>query len=330
MLRIHFSDADLSRTRIASTPDPLWEVASSLHRLQSRTGRWAYAGWYRATRARLAERRLDRLVRDMLVPLFPRAAYFPDFLTPSQSEHGLAAGLEGIAAVPPHRVAHELRLLERRVGAPPWIRRLADRRERRELLTAIRVYHDVALAPGDEVVRARIDAERAARARDVLDGGVHALLRSLGPTIRWEPPVLHVDYPAEERELRLDGRGLRLVPSYFCWGSPVSMFDPELPPVLLYPLLHEPTVRRSEAFEPLGALLGRTRATVLRAAAAGAGATTGELARAAGVSDSSASRHASVLRDAGLLSSTRYTSSVLHTLTPAGAAMLRAQRARHA
>lgn len=54
-----------------------------------------------------------------------------------------------------------------------------------------------------------------------------------------------------------------------------------------------------------------------------AGATTGEIARAAGVSASSASRHATALRDAGLITSHR-NASVLHTLTPVGAAVLRA------
>ena len=53
MLRIHFSDADLGRTKIAAAPDPLWEVAASLHRLQSRRGRWAYAAWYRTARERM-------------------------------------------------------------------------------------------------------------------------------------------------------------------------------------------------------------------------------------------------------------------------------------
>lgn len=35
MLRIHFSDGDLARTRVAAAPDPVWEIAASLHRLQS-------------------------------------------------------------------------------------------------------------------------------------------------------------------------------------------------------------------------------------------------------------------------------------------------------
>ena len=127
----------------------------------------------------------------------------------------------------------------------------------------------------------------------------------------------------------MKGRGLRLVPSYFCWQTPVTMADPELPPVLFYPLLHEPAAKAEPdaAAAPLTALLDRTRATVLCVAAAGAGATTGELARAVGVSVSSASKHAAVLREAGLLSSSRQAANVLHTLTLAGASTLRASRA---
>ncbi|MDX2745642.1 MULTISPECIES: helix-turn-helix domain-containing protein [Streptomyces] len=47
-----------------------------------------------------------------------------------------------------------------------------------------------------------------------------------------------------------------------------------------------------------------------------------------GVSASSASRHATVLRDAGLVTSSRHGASVLHTLTPVGASVLRASTRR--
>jgi DNA-binding transcriptional ArsR family regulator len=76
----------------------------------------------------------------------------------------------------------------------------------------------------------------------------------------------------------------------------------------------------------LTSLLGRARAVALRAASTGA--TTGEIARAAGVSASSASRHATVLRDAGLITTIRIGPTVLHTLTPTGASLLRAATQR--
>ncbi|WP_409470139.1 ArsR/SmtB family transcription factor [Streptomyces sp. HC307] len=327
MLRVHFSDADLARTRLCTASDPLWDIATSLHRLQTRQGRWAHAEWYRTTRRRLQEEGLERAVRSMLIPVYRRAAYFPDFLTPYQATaEGLDAGLEAILATPARRVRAEVARLDRIVGAPAWTARLAERAAREELVRLLRAYHAVAVAPYEDQVRARVEAERAARARELMDGGVEGLLAGLGPSMRWERPVLYADYhPSVDRDLYLDGRGMLFVPAYFLLQRPISFADPGLPPVLVYPLDHEPPAPPpSQA--PLTALLGRARAAALYAVAHGA--TTGEIARAVGVSTSSASRHATALRDAGLITSRRHGAAVLHTLTPVGATLLRAARAQ--
>ncbi|MFF3317115.1 ArsR/SmtB family transcription factor [Streptomyces sp. NPDC003035] len=328
MLRIHFSDADLGRARVATAPDPLWEIATSLHRLQTRTGRWAYAGWFRTVRARLREQGLERALRTVVLPLFPRAAYFPDFLTPAQSAGGFDAGLDAIVAAPPWRVRYEMATLDRVVGAPSWAPRLAETPTRRELVRLLRAYHEVAITPYREQIQAQIDAERSARCRGILDGGVEGMLQGLGPTMRWRRPVLHVAYPAKDRDLLLNGRGLTLVPSYFSWRTPNSLADPSLPPVLCYPVLREPAAppgtetAAGDPAAPLASLLGRARAAALCAVATGA--TTGEVARAVGVSASAASRHTTALRDAGLITTSRHAANVLHTLTPVGASVLRA------
>ncbi|MFD4374704.1 ArsR family transcriptional regulator [Streptomyces sp. NPDC058486] len=328
MLRIHFGEADLGAVRVAPAPNPLWEIATSLHRFQTRDGRWAYAGWLRAVRVRLREKGLERAFRAILLPLFPRAAYFPDFLTPGLGVDGLAAGLDAILATPPRRVSEEMTRLDRTVGAPPWAGRLSTLEERRELVRLLRAYHDVGIAPYADSIRSRFDAERAALGRGFLDGGVGGMLAGAGPAIRWRPPHLQVDFPPAERELRLDGRGLTLLPTYFCWRTPTSLADPDLPPVVCYPVRRPaaalPPDHRlaAEPSVPLATLLGRTRAAALCAAATGA--TTGEIARAAGVSAASASRHATALRDAGLITSSRHAAIVLHTLTPVGASVLRA------
>ncbi|MGW8489844.1 MarR family transcriptional regulator [Streptomyces sp. NPDC055886] len=329
MLRIHFNDADLARTRLAPAPDPLFEVAASMHRLQSSRGRWAYAGWYRAARQDLRERGLERALRGVLLPLYPRAAYYPDFLTPSSGVEGLEAGLEALLATPAERVAEEVGMLDRLIGAPGWVGRLAEHEVRREFVGVLRAYYGAVVVPHQERIQARIEAERAVRGRGLLHGGVEGMLAGLGPMFRWGPPVLEVAYPrqTQDRDLYLNGRGLTLVPSYFNWGEPVAFADPGLPPVLWYSLLHEPAARPLRDEDPgrsLADLLGRARAIALQAAAGGA--TTGEIARAAGVSASAASRHATVLRDAGLVTTVRNGPSVLHTLTPAGAAVLRAAR----
>lgn len=244
---------------------------------------------------------------------------------------GLEAGLEALLATPSQRVAEEVGMLDRLIGAPGWAGRLAEHDVRQEFVGVLRAYYGAVVVPQQERIQARIEAERAVRGRGLLHGGVEGMLAGLGPMLRWCPPVLEVAYPrqTQDRDLYLNGRGLTLVPSYFNWGEPVAFADPGLPPVLWYSLLHEPAARPLRAEDPersLANLLGRARAVALRVAAGGA--TTGEIARAAGVSASAASRHATVLRDAGLITTTRNGPAVLHTLTPTGASVLRAARAR--
>jgi hypothetical protein len=42
MLRFHFTSEDLTKVRVATEPHARWEIAVSLHRFQTREGRWAY------------------------------------------------------------------------------------------------------------------------------------------------------------------------------------------------------------------------------------------------------------------------------------------------
>lgn len=326
MLRIHFTDADLGRTRVAAAADPFWEIASSLHRFQTRRGRWAYAEWHRTARSRLRERGLETAVRTMLLPLFPRAAYFPDFLTPAAGGGGWDAGVDAILSTPAPQVLQEVEMLARVTGAPPWAPRLAETETRTELVRVLRAYYNAVVAPQADHVQATLEAERCLRTRALLTEGIDGLLRSLRPTMRWEPPVLHVNALGGDRDLHLAGRGLLLVPSYFCWGSPVPIADPELPPVVVYSVLDGmPSCERVPAPAAMAALagvVGRSRAVILHACATGA--TTGELARAVGISASAATQHTSALRDAGLINSRRSANRVLHTLTPLGAALIRA------
>ena len=328
MLHIHFTDADLACTGIAKGPDPLWEIAFSMHRLQTSQGRWAYAHWRRTVRGRLQEKGLGTVLSSVLMPLFPRTSYFPDFLTPSQSSEGLEAGLEAVLATPDRRVRREIDLLDQVTGAPAWARRLTERDARHALVRSLRDYHRAVIDPFSDQIQTHLEADRAARLRDLLSGGTTGLLKGFAPLMRWRPPVLDVVYVPGEHDLHLDGRGLLLLPSYFCWDTPVGIADPSLPPVLAYPLNHRHRPDASSGrgrTPPLAVLLGVSRAAVLRTAAQGA--TTGELARAAGISAPAASRHANALRDAGLIATQRHGASVLHTLTPLGASLLRANRA---
>ncbi|GAA3679647.1 hypothetical protein GCM10022224_049850 [Nonomuraea antimicrobica] len=84
------------------------------------------------------------------------------------------------------------------------------------------------------------------------------------------------------------------------------------------------TSPRPPAHHRLAALLGPTRAAVLEAVAEGRG--TGQIARHLGISPAGASQHATVLREAGLIATTRHRNAVRHTLTPLGALLLNGGR----
>ncbi|KPI20735.1 MULTISPECIES: helix-turn-helix domain-containing protein [unclassified Streptomyces] len=344
MLRIHFTGVDLARVRMAGRPDALWETILSFHRLRDRRDARLFGEWRTETRSRLnSETRL-------LGALIPSRGYFPDFLTPVEGQYGWDVGLDALRGIRPERMRRELTLLGAGTGVgaafgmpsavsggadAPVPRRLRDfmdggTKHLPRLLGELRGYHRAAVEPYWTHIQAQIEAERAARGRALLDGGADELLASLPPMLRWRAPVLECDYPVD-RDVRLRGRGLLLQPSFFCRRTAVTLHDPELPPVLVYPaaaqLASAPT--GGESIRPLeeqrqrtlGKLVGHTRSVVLRAI--GDGATTSELARRAGVSLASASQHACVMREAGLVTTLRRGNAVLHTVTPLGAALLK-------
>jgi len=111
-----------------------------------------------------------------------------------------------------------------------------------------------------------------------------------------------------------------LQPSFFCTERPITLIDPELPPVLVYPAAGTPLAESPEVSPRLVALLGRTRAECLVALASTR--TTSELAAQVGTSIGTASKHATVLREAGLVTSARHRGAVRHYLTHLGSALL--------
>ena len=154
-------------------------------------------------------------------------------------------------------------------------------------------------------------------------GGIEHLLANLHPRVRWEAPTLQIlDFV--DTDLHLDGRGLKLQPSFFCGQAPTKLRDDELPPVLVFPTRPAPgELHRGEAdrrVASLAALLGRTRAEAL--AVIGEGRTTSEVAKLCNVSLPAASQQTAVLRDAGLITTRRTGPSVRHELTALGRDLL--------
>ncbi|WP_409235329.1 DUF5937 family protein [Streptomyces sp. PA5.6] len=320
MLRVHFTGSDLANVRLARRPDPLWEIVCSLCRLQTREGALAFGPWRRMAGGLVRQGRAAREVASALTSLVPRAAYFPDFLTPplEGGTHGLRSGIDRVLATPRRRLRHELSLLSAS-GGRPWAGAELARGEVAALTAlggSLRTYHRAFITPVWNRVDAATATDRALRTRALADGGTRALLDSLRPMAVWEPPVLTVDYPVE-RDLFLEGRGLLLVPSYFCWQRPITLADTELSPILIYPVDKTPAPPTPSPAS-LTRLLGPTRAALLYETAALTSATTSELARATSVSVPSASQQLAVLREGGLIASSRAGKSVLHTATPLG------------
>jgi hypothetical protein len=320
---VHFTAEDLSRIRIAEGADPLWEIVLSAQMLDGSEGRAVFDPWRTRVKSRLRDR-LSRTDARLIRYLTPRTGDFPDFLTPTRSATDLAAGIETVCSTPTRRLRRDLAVLP---TAPGWARPLADSEHTAlaGLGDTLHRYYRAALGPYWSRIQAQTDADRAARGRAVLHHGVDGLLHSLRPTLCWSPPVLEARYPVD-RDLHLAGRGLLLVPSVFCWRTPVTLINADLSPVLVYPVTHTPGWWEDPAAHPRGstlaALLGPSRAGALRAVEDGC--TTGELARRIGISAPTASQHTLILREANLIVSTRNRHTVIHTLTPLGAALLHA------
>jgi len=246
--------------------------------------------------------------------LAPPRGYSPDFLTPAEGAHGAEAGIDAVLSTPRVRLKAEVTRLTAHRDPSSWERDLAagDRATMHELGSGLRGYYRNAIAPHWPHITKRVSARRAGRGANTGD-----MLSSLHPKVRWTAPVLELGGDHVTGDLYLDGRGLRLIPSFFCWRTPTVLADPDLPPVLVYPIDRDQPYRAPNA--AVVDLLGATRANVLAAAD---GCTTSELARLVAISNAGASYHAGILRNAGLLRTRRTGRSVRHEPTRLGRELL--------
>ncbi|MEV0285798.1 MULTISPECIES: helix-turn-helix domain-containing protein [unclassified Kribbella] len=318
MLRIHFTPRDLARVTVAATPAPLWEVLLSLHMLQQTDGRLIFDDWRRYVRAKVAPDQMR-----LLLELTPPKGYSPDFLTPAEAAPDFETTLEMALATPRQEIREQLELLSKYRPVSPWTRELArgERSSLNKLGRAIRTYHDAAIAPYWKSIGTHVSADHAHRGEALSRHGVDRLLSTLHPRVKWVAPVLQV-LDMHDRDLYLDGRGIELQPSAFCWQVPTKLRDPDLKPILVYPIHHAPGMLRQQSTDDcpssdaLSSLLGSTRAAALEAAVVGC--TTTELAKRCKISPAAASHQATVLREAGLITTRRVGASVRHEITQLG------------
>ncbi|WP_329348262.1 transcriptional regulator [Streptomyces sp. NBC_01261] len=227
MLRIHFTPLDLQNIRIARHPDPLWELVCAVCRMATQQGPLEFGAWRGGVHERVGQDPEAHRALLMLSTLVPPAGYIPDFLTPSVSQGGLSAALDEVGTTPRGRMRHELGRLAAARGLPSWATALVrpGGRSMPALVSALEVSSRALLEPHWAHIRRAVDDEVGLPSGVLLDGGVRALLESLRPLARWKPPVLEVDFPVDQ-VLRLEGRGLRLIPSSAGAGPPSSPIPP--------------------------------------------------------------------------------------------------------
>ncbi len=324
MLRIYFTSDDIARTRVAPSPDPLWELVLALQMLRPQRGDLLFTGWRRETTAMLRRAGLGPQLQ-LLLTLNPNVGYFADFLTPAESMRGLQEGLEAIRSTPKRLLSRDVRQLACAQQLPAQVRAVAegDPSTLTEVTDTMRRCHELIVEPYQRSIETAIDRDRSIRVNAFVTAGVEGLLSSLPPLATWSGGELQVP-THRDQEIHLGGRGLLLIPSYFCVSGPLTLLDPQLPPVLIYPVERQPDALPTQHHaipEALGALIGATRTAVLQAISTNP-RTTQELAKLVGVSAASASEHAGVLRRSGLVISYRDRNRMHHHLTSLGMALL--------
>lgn len=315
MIRIRFGPADLGRVTFGREPDPLWDAALAARALRDLPSSATARRWRQQARPQLRP-----AMKPLLKLISPRGA-FPDFLTPELDGRGLDAAIDQLLATPAEAARAELGP-HVPAGVGGWMGDFLDDRQtaRRELGHAVRAFHNEALAPWSVTLEGRFAADLAIRSRAILTDGVEGMLAGLHPDVEWHAPELRAHgLGAASYGIDLDGRGLLLYPSALV-AECLALDVPGRRPVLVYPAA-EALCEKPAPSDHLADLLGRTRASVLRSL--GADASTTQLARRTGISLASASEHARVLRNAGLVTTHRAGGIALHSLTLAGTRLIR-------
>ncbi|MFH8291796.1 winged helix-turn-helix domain-containing protein [Streptomyces sp. NPDC018059] len=298
MQNVHFTIDDLAKLKIVPTVGPVAEAVFAVDLLRRGAGGAPFAKWREAVGLRMRRARSSADALTGPGGLRPRPA-------PASGElQQRARGSWLFDLVSSEGAADDVECLD------PVMERV----------------HDLGVAPYWAQARTHLQLDRDRRCRLLVGGGIEHLLSTLHAWIDWSPPVLTVA-SGRQQEIELRGNGLVIVPSLFL-AQPMVFADPagtDRAPVLVYPAPLDLDTADSlwsaarAGDRALAALVGRTRAKVLQALTETC--STSELGRRLGISPAAASQHATVLREAGLVTSRRRSNTMLHSLTALGSAL---------
>lgn len=314
VIEFRLGPADLCRTRFAYSP--LSELAAGLHALTSGAVHRLHRPWLDGSRGAL--RPQDVALLRVVVPPRPQLA---EFLYGSLQ--GRSTTIEQQLADVANLSADELRTDLARVWEsaplPPTLSELLAASSAGERIAdALYACWSATIEPHWPRLRAVLDADVAFRAERLTHGGSEALLADLHPQVRLAGNVVQIDKARFNHSRDLTGEGLILVPSIFTWPRVIVAGEVPNQPSLTYAARGIATVwpddQATPADDPLIALIGRTRAEILRALDVPHSPT--QLAVRLQRSPSSACQHLTVLRRSGLATARRRGRQMLYVRTP--------------
>jgi DNA-binding transcriptional ArsR family regulator len=325
MIELVLDHADLARVRFAHSP--IREAVTSLLVLQDTRRQPMYGRWLSTVRPQLAGLRLE-----LLVALVPAGRYLPSFLLPAPARPWpvLSDELDAVTATHPAVVRAELDLVRDQRPLPGVLQALYQDPAAHLPAVAkeLERYWQVAVEPFWPRMRALGAADLAYRMERFADGGLTRVLEGLHPDVSFTDDVLQIDKPHHcSHRLDLTGTGIVLVPCAFIWPTVLVECCGVDQPSLTYPprgvaeLWEDPS---DEVTDPLSALIGRTRATLL--ASLDLPRTTTQLAAQLGLSPPAVSQHLKVLKDTALVTARRRGRMVLYQRTPTATTLLEAIR----
>lgn len=333
MIRYEFSVAALAATRFGCSP--LLEVRNALRVLHPlrRSDHPVYAGWRQRTLAALADSPVDiALLHTFVAP----TGYVPGFLAPAPlpwAPPELAGELSRVAATDPATVVRHIDEAIRGIGeiTVGAGKRRADRLRdlagdpagsRDRAVLALEAFWQVALQPIWPGIRAVLERDIAVRSAQLAQYGPAVTFDALHPGVRWRDGALITDRPASV-DVRVDDRGMVLLPSVFAADLIGGAADPELQATLTYRArgtaelwsLARPTGAPGDPEPPAGLVrtLGLSRTRILIQLANPS--TTTQLAELLQLAAGNVSAHLAALRGAGLVAGHRQGHRVLYRRT---------------
>jgi len=319
VLELTFTAADVANTRFAISP--LWEVVAAVRVLRAPRQHLLHSGWAAQARGWLAEANLDWTMLAELVG----SRHIPGFVAPPPAT--TVPDIELELATLRATTAEQVRASLDDVNEPrtPAVCRIYDAPDEglAELVACLESFWQLVLAPHWPHIRDVLEADIRHRAQQLAEGGAQRLLNGLYPEVSWEGDRLVVPRRYRPQRAALNGRGLLLAPSVFIWPDVFSITTPPFQPTVRYPPRGIATLwehRTDPPPEALSAVLGRSRARLL--AALGDPASTGALARRAGLTPGAVSQQLQALRAAGLVSAHRTGRYVLYSRTAVAEALL--------